>query len=559
MKKFLIYFFSFVFLIVALFSILLSLVDKQEIVNSIKKQIINNNNYQVDFDDNSSFSLFPYPNVEINNLTFSNQIDNLNLFLKVENINLISNWSSIIKGKPKITRLDFVYPKIILSKEGLNQNVQTEKLKRNINIAISKQNFFFENVEKIVTRDGEFLFQLQNNNYLIEDLDFTYNKKNEDKIIEGNLNFKKFDSKFDFKLKTNDLINFDILLNQKLNTSKEMITWNLNAERKHKIRLFGDVVSDSINLNSFNFGLYQRFEKFSSKRFFVNSNSNTTEFEIFFLIKKITAKGLTLKDSKFFIQGNEDYFKIRDIKTKINNSNLMMNANIDVKNKKITGSGFLKDYIIPDSLLGDSKYSLYGGKSKIEFNFLKNNFFFGDEFLSKLSFKSKIFIENPSLKGINLNTLFLKIKEISSLDDILKLVEIKNTNGSSKLTFISSDLNLLSNKLSIKNLIVKDINFEMRGNGFLDLNKNILKMDNNIKLLNKNFSDFPSFPLQVIGPIDNLKYNYDLNYLKNSIIEKGLNIILKNTNEITIDPKKIFENLDKEKTDNLKEIFENIF
>ncbi len=559
MKKFLIYFFSFVFLIVALFSILLSLVDKQEIVNSIKKQIINNNNYQVDFDDNSSFSLFPYPNVEINNLTFSNQIDNLNLFLKVENINLISNWSSIIKGKPKITRLDFVYPKIILSKEGLNENVQTEKLKRNINIAISKQNFFFENVEKIVTRDGEFLFQLQNNNYLIEDLDFTYNKKNEDKIIEGNLNFKKFDSKFDFKLKTNDLINFDILLNQKLNTSKEMITWNLNAERKHKIRLFGDVVSDSINLNSFNFGLYQRFEKFSSKRFFVNSNSNTTEFEIFFLIKKITAKGLTLKDSKFFIQGNEDYFKIRDIKTKINNSNLMMNANIDVKNKKITGSGFLKDYIIPDFLLGDSKYSLYGGKSKIEFNFLKNNFFFGDEFLSKLSFKSKIFIENPSLKGINLNTLFLKIKEISSLDDILKLVEIKNTNGSSKLTFISSDLNLLSNKLSIKNLMVKDINFEMRGNGFLDLNKNILKMDNNIKLLNKNFSDFPSFPLQIIGPIDNLKYNYDLNYLKNSIIEKGLNIILKNTNEITIDPKKIFENLDKEKTDNLKEIFENIF
>mgnify|MGYP001300949014 CR=1 FL=1 len=559
MKKFLVYFFSFFFLIVALFSILLSLVDKQEIVNSIKKQIINNNNYQVDFDDDSSISLFPYPNVEINNLTFSNQIENLNLFLKVENINLISNWSSIIKGKPKITRLDFVYPKIIFSKEGLNENVATEKLMRNINIAINKQNFFFENVEKIVTTDGEVLLQLPNNNYLIEDLDFTYNKKNEDKKIEGNFSFKKFDSIFDFKLKTKDLINFDILLNQKLNTNKEMIIWNLNAERKHKIRLFGDVVSDSINLNSFNFGLYQRFEKINSKRFFVNSNSNTTEFEIFFLIKKITTTGLTLKDSKFFIQGNENYFKIKDIKTKINNSNLTMNANIDVKNKKITGSGFLKDYIIPDSFLGDAKYSLYGGKSKIEFNFLKNNFYFGDEFLSKLSLKSKILIENPTLKGINLNTLFLKIKEISSLDDILGLVEITNTNGSSKLNFISSDLNLLSNELSIKNLVVRDINFEMRGNGFLDLKKNILKMDNNIKFLDKDFSDFPSFPLKVTGPIDNLKYNYDLNYLKNSIIEKGLNIILKNTNEITIDPKKIFENLDKEKTDTLKEIFENIF
>ena len=37
--------------------------------------------------------------------------------------------------------------------------------------------------------------------------------------------------------------------------------------------------------------------------------------------------------------------KIADIKTKINDSNLVMNANIDVINKKITGSGFLKDYI----------------------------------------------------------------------------------------------------------------------------------------------------------------------------------------------------------------------
>ena len=73
------------------------------------------------------------------------------------------------------------------------------------------------------------------------------------------------------------------------------------------------------------------------------------------------------------------------------------------------------------------------------------------------------------------------------------------------------------------------------------------------------FSDFPSFPLEINGPIDNLEYNYDLNYLKNSIIQKGLNIILKKTKEIIIDPEKLLENLDKEKTDTLREIFENIF
>ena len=212
---------------------MLSFVDKQEIVNSIKKQIIKDNNYQVDFDENSSFSLFPYPNVEISNLTFSNKINNLNLFLNVKNINLISNWSSIFTGKPKITRLDFVNPKLIFAKEELMNNAKFEDLKKNVKIAISKKNYLFENVEKIVTTHGEVLLQLENNNYLIEDLNFTYNKKKEDKIIEGNLNFQNFDSKFNYKLKTRDLINFDILLNQKLSTNKEIIIrWKLNAERK---------------------------------------------------------------------------------------------------------------------------------------------------------------------------------------------------------------------------------------------------------------------------------------------------------------------------------------
>ena len=559
MKKILIYFFSFFFLIFAIISILLSFVDKQEIVNSIKKQIIKDNNYQVDFDENSSFSLFPYPNVEISNLTFSNKINNLNLFLNVKNINLISNWSSIFTGKPKITRLDFVHPKLIFAKEELMNNVKFEDLKKNVKIAISKKNYLFENVEKIVTTHGEVLLQLENNNYLIEDLNFTYNKKKEDKIIEGNLNFKNFDSKFNYKLKTRDLINFDILLSQKLSTNKEIIRWKLNAERKDKIKVFGDVVADSINLNSFNFGLYPNFKKNNLKRFFVNSSSNNLEFKVFFLINKIIAKSLTLKDSTFFIHGNEDYFKIADIKTKINDSNLVMNANIDVKNKKITGSGFLKDYIIPESLLGNSNFGVYGGKSKVDFNFQKKNLYFGDQSLNKLSFQSNILVESPILKGINLNALFLKIKEISSLEDILELVKIKNKNSNSKLAFIRLDLNLSSKELNIKNLLIKDINFQMIGNGSLDLNKNILKMQNNIKLLDKEFSDFPSFPLEINGPIDNLEYNYDLNYLKNSIIQKGLNIILKNTNEIIIDPEKLLENLDKEKTDTLREIFENIF
>ena len=42
-----------------------------------------------------------------------------------------------------------------------------------------------------MTTDGEVLLQLENNNYLIEDLNFSYNKKKKkNMIIEGNLDFK---------------------------------------------------------------------------------------------------------------------------------------------------------------------------------------------------------------------------------------------------------------------------------------------------------------------------------------------------------------------------------
>ena len=51
-------------------------------------------------------------------------------------------------------------------------------------------------------------------------------------------------------------------------------------------------------------------KKITQKYFFVNSNSNTIEFKIFFN-KQNNHQGLTLKNLKFFIQGNEDYFKDR--------------------------------------------------------------------------------------------------------------------------------------------------------------------------------------------------------------------------------------------------------
>ena len=69
-----------------------------------------------------------------------------------------------------------------------------------------------------------------------------------------------------------------------------------------------------------------------------------------------------------------------------------MNANIDVINKKITGSGFLKDYILPESLLGNSNFGVYGGKSNVDFTFLKKNFYFGDKFLINYLFSQKFLL-----------------------------------------------------------------------------------------------------------------------------------------------------------------------
>ena len=561
MKKNLGYFFSFLFVSIFFMTIFIATIDKKKFINSFKSQISKNIGYtDLDFNNDVSIFFFPYPSIKFNNVVLSNNSNNYSYSIKTEELNLISNWSSILKRKPKILELSFFNSKIIFNRQGLinvkKENIRLEKIPNNY---VQIETNYFEGIEKIYFEEGEFLFRSENKNFLIKDINFIYNQ-NKKKLIQGSAYLNKLSSKIDYSVKSKDFKNYDIFIKQQLNSNQELIEWKLNLTNENKIKLYGNVFGDLIDLEKIDFSSHFNFNKGQFRHSFVNSSfQNKLDINLSFLFKKLKYKDFLLKDLNFLIKGNENLLKVKNLESKLNESDFFLEAYVDISNLTLTGFGSIKNYEIPISLYGKTKFDLYGGKTKLDFDFSKKNLNLGNKIFDDLYFKAKLNVEKPILGGIDLNQAFSRIKNITDLNSLLNVLEIKNLNGTSRLNFIRSDLELSSKKLKISNLQVKDSSIGLNGSGIFDLDKNFLKMENFLFITDQKFSKLPSIPIQVNGPLNKLNYNYDIENFKNVLISKGLNLILRKKQKIIIDPAKIIEDFNKNDDDELKDILQELF
>lgn len=561
MKKSLGYFFSFLFIIIVFTTIFIVTIDKKKVINSFKSQISKNIGYtDLDFNNDISISILPYPCIKFNNVVLSNKTNNYSYTIKTEELNLISNWSSILKKKPKILELSFLNSKIIFTRQGLvnikKENIRLEKI---VNNYVHSETNYFEGIKRIYFEEGEFLFRSENKNFLIKDINFIY-YQNKTKLIQGSAYLNKLSSKIDYLVKSKDFKNYDILIKQQLNLNKELIEWKLNLTNGKNIKLFGNIFGNSIDIEKIDFSSPFNFDKGELRRYFVNSSfQNKLDVNLSFLFKKLKYKDFLLKDLNFLIRGNENLLKVKNLKSKLNESDFFLEAYVDISNLKLKGFGSVKNYEIPISLYGKTKFDLHGGKTKLDFDFSKKNLNFGKKFFDDLFFKAKLNVEKPILVGIDLNQAFSRIKNISDISSLFNVLEIKNLNGTSKLIFIRSDFELSSKKLKISNLQVKDTNIKLNGSGTFDLNKNFLKMENFLFITDKQFSKLPSIPIKINGPLNKLSYKYDIENFKNVLISKGLNLILRKNQKIIIDPAQIIDDFNKNDNDELKNILQELF
>lgn len=558
MKKFLIYFFVISSFISLLVVITVLIIDKREIVQVFKEQFNKNSDYQIEFDDNIHLALDPFPNIEINNLKIKKMEKNRDLSVRVKKAVLVLGLNLSKKNKIFIKKLNLNDAKILLNFNESNDSTNFNNLKISVTSNLSKRNNPFVDFEKIILNKGELLFRYKENNFKFENINFAF-KSGKINTLKGYLKSKILDSDIDFFFKSKDFVDFDIYLKQYLSSNKDLIEWKLRTTKMENFKISGEVVSESLNLERiFNPNFLSKknsIQKIAIK----NPRKNNFNFDISFYINKSSYQNLVFENIYFQLTGDEKNFKIHELNCIGNGSNIMLNTNFDLKAQKIYGQGTITDYKIPISLLGKTKFDIFGGTTKINFNFVKNNIDFIKNFQTDLIVNSKIFVDSPNLSGIDLRKITKELANIKNFSSILNFLNLKNMKGVSKLEFLESDLEFFSNKLRISNLFAKNESVYLSGFGQLNLKNHTINMEKSIGFIDKKLSKYPEIKILVDGSTNKPKYRIDLEDLKKNMLVESLNKILENENKITINPSDLLEKFKKNNTKNLENLMKELF
>ena len=193
------------------------------------------------------------------------------------------------------------------------------------------------------------------------------------------------------------------------------------------------------------------------------------------------------------------------------------------------GVFLLKDFSIPQSLLGQTKYDLVGGDchftSKFESKSVLSepkNIFDGISLTGKLNFNKVKF------KGLDLTEVANNLDQINNFSDIANLLDLTKTKGESLIKSITSNLIIKKGKIRTENFVAESDNLFLKSKGEYKIKENKFRFDNNITFKTKKYKDLPSFLVKFAGTPNNYTTKYDFEDLQNQLISRGINSLLKN-------------------------------
>ena len=186
MKRYFLYFFSFITFF--LFVILLSpyFIDKKIIKNFLVSEVSSKINKNVSFNNEIDLYFFPLPHITLKNLSISDDSD---FFFQSKEVKLSSSWKSLISMKPSVNVVELISPilQINLSKKRKVNNLFEENLTKvkfsNFDKDLNNYVELFDRVELI---NGNVNLKSDQKNFYLSDLNLSFNKKGINKNIEGN-------------------------------------------------------------------------------------------------------------------------------------------------------------------------------------------------------------------------------------------------------------------------------------------------------------------------------------------------------------------------------------
>ena len=365
----------------------------------------------------------------------------------------------------------------------------------------------------------------------------------EKKNLTGNFFFENIQSKIKIDFSTQDFLSFEIFMEQITNQKNNTIFWDLHLTNLKNKNFFlsGTVKSEYLLFNELIFKNNFSDINLNTQDFFNSSINDKLNFSVNLdvKLKDFFIKKIPFKDTSFRIKFNDNILKVLDLKTNHHNGTINYTSTYLI-NKNLLSGDLNVNNLKLKHWLKDNEIGIAGGNLHLKLNFINKNLNIKN-LKKNLNLNGSYRIEQPILKGIDFDSSIEKIKNISSINDILKLIKSDISQGKTRFDSSSGNFSFNNDKLFLKNLITERKNLLINSKGFLDTKNFEVKIENNIKILEKPLSDLPRFGITLFGPFNDLNVKYNLKDFREAFLEKTLNKILKDNKKILLDKKTIID------------------
>ena len=506
--------------------------DSENFRNSIANYISNKIPGDIKFDNEIDLIFFPNPKIVLNNLVFLDK----KVILNVANTEINSKWISFLRGDFKFKNLKFLYPTLSLNLKTINHSEIYNNYFLHANVENNSKFFdqYFRIFEKIEIKNGILKIFSHTGEYNLEKADLLFN--NTEKQISGTFSFKNLNSDFSFEArsKSENYESMDVSIEQKILNHKEKIFLDgVLSHNKKFVEFNGLLKSKNLNMSK----LIQNSSQRNTGREFLLKKVKYSSLD--FLKIKINAKIDKLEISNQILNNvtfnsfiNSNVMKVE----KFNSSYLggILKANVDYSrsDNRIKGVLFFEDFSLPLEIFGKTKYDISGGKNTLSSSF--ESFFLKLDFQSlirNLNLIGKLEINNADLYGINLEELSKKIDNFTGINDIFEILKLSKNSKESNIDSIKSDFTIDKNELKFDNLISRNSYITVYSSGIYFLNTRKIDVSNEIKIKSKKLKSFPTFNVTMKGSTGELDYIYDFKNVKEYLISRSLNKLLKKNNQ----------------------------
>ena len=533
MKRYFLYFFSLLTFFLFVIFLLPYFIDKKIIKNFIVSEVSNKLDKNVSFNNEIDLHFFPKPHITLKNLSISDHSDFL---FQSKEVKLSSSWKSLISLKPNVNIVELISPilQINLSKKKKANNLFEENLIKVNFLNFDKDlNNYVELFDRVEVVDGNINLKSDQKNFYLSELNLSFKKKGINKNIEGNVRYQDLLSRIEFKIDSSDLKVFDLKLKHYFYESKNSIHIDGKLSPFLKIIQFnGNLNSDTIDINDLN-QIFSQITLSNKKKILkkINNFYNIKTFEISIdsKIKKLIIKNEIIKNLDFRTIIDDNGIAIKKFKAKYWDGNINLNLIYLFEEDHMKGLFLLKNFSIPLSLLGQTKYDLVGGdcfftskfESKLALSESKNIY-------DRISLTGKLNFKEVKFKGIDLIEVANNLDQINNFSDIANLLDFTKTKGESLIKSITSNLTIKKGKISTEDFVAESDNLFLKSKGEYKIKENKFRFDNNIIFKTKKYKGLPSFSIKLNGTPNNYTTKYDFEDLKNQLFARGINSLLEN-------------------------------